>query len=178
MRRKSIEFPRHLPRTFVAIDFETADYERDSACAVAIVKVVDLQIVGTHYRLIRPPRKQFVFSYLHHIYWKDVQNEPTFSEVWPQLMEHLDGAMFMAAHNAGFDQKVLQTCCLKGGLSVPEIQFQCSMRLARAKWKLYPTKLPDVCRFLKIPLDHHHAGSDAEACAKIIIAAAQESSSS
>jgi DNA polymerase-3 subunit epsilon len=43
--------------------------------------------------------------------------------------------------------------------------------LARKKWKLYPTKLPDVCRYLDIPLNHHEALSDAMACAKIVIAA-------
>ncbi|MFA5187667.1 MAG: exonuclease, partial [Patescibacteria group bacterium] len=37
-----------------------------------------------------------------------------------------------------------------------------------------PTKLPDVCRRLKIPLNHHDAASDAEACARIVMAAMQD----
>jgi DNA polymerase-3 subunit epsilon len=45
------------------------------------------------------------------------------------------------------------------------------MRLARRVWSLYPTKLPDVCRHLRLKLNHHDALSDAEACARIVIAA-------
>jgi DNA polymerase-3 subunit epsilon len=34
--------------------------------------------------------------------------------------------------------------------------------------------LPDVCRYLGIQLNHHNALSDAEACAQIVISAAQD----
>jgi DNA polymerase III epsilon subunit-like protein len=49
--------------------------------------------------------------------------------------------------------------------------FVCTVHLARTIWRVYPAKLPDVCRHLRIPLRHHEAGSDAEACARIVIAA-------
>jgi DNA polymerase-3 subunit epsilon len=45
------------------------------------------------------------------------------------------------------------------------------MELARQVWRIYPTRLPDVCRHLGIALNHHHAVSDAEACARIVLAA-------
>ena len=48
------------------------------------------------------------------------------------------------------------------------------VRLARAQWRIYPTALPDVCRHLRIPLRHHDAKSDAEACARIVLAAEAE----
>jgi DNA polymerase-3 subunit epsilon len=38
-------------------------------------------------------------------------------------------------------------------------------------WQLRPTKLPDVCRYLAIPLNHHRADSDSRACAEIVLAA-------
>lgn len=162
---------RHLPRSFVAIDFETADYVSDSACSIGLVKVTDGVIVKSITKLIRPPRERIVFSYLHGITWSHVRNEPTFKELWPILSEELVGAEFLAAHNAGFDRKVLSTCCMMAGLVVPTLRFECTVRLARATWDLRPTKLPDVCRFLNIPLKHHDAGSDSEACAKIVLAA-------
>ena len=34
-----------------------------------------------------------------------------------------------------------------------------------------PEASPDVCRRLRIPLRHHDAGSDVEACARIVLAA-------
>ena len=48
------------------------------------------------------------------------------------------------------------------------------MQLARAQWNIRPTKLPDVCRYLGIKLRHHEADSDAEACARIVMAAQEE----
>src|SRR5262245_53687294 len=158
---------------FVAIDFETADRGPESACAVALVRVENWQIVRREVRLIRPPRRYFQFTYLHGISWLDVQDQPAFGEVWQGLRDVLVGASFFAAHNAGFDRGVLQNCCSRCGLEPPKIRFECSMRLARKTWRIFPTKLPDVCRFLGIPLNHHDPASDAEASARIVIAARQ-----
>jgi hypothetical protein len=35
--------------------------------------------------LIRPPRRHFIFSYIHGISWADVEAQPTFIEVWDQF---------------------------------------------------------------------------------------------
>lgn len=159
------------PVTFVAIDFETADRDMDSACAVGLVRVENWQIVDRRVCLIRPPRQHIYFSYLHGITWDHVKNEPPFGEVWPTLAPFLDGASFLAAHNASFDRSVLRVCCLEAGMDPPSIPFRCSMLAARQTWNIYPTKLPNVCERLGVPLNHHEAGSDAEACARIMIAA-------
>lgn len=158
---------------FVAIDFETADYGRDSACAVALVRVESGAIVATEHRLIRPPRRRFVFTYLHGIAWEDVEGAPEFADVWPGLAPMLEGAEFLAAHNAPFDRGVLHACCESAGLRPPKVPFRCTVDLARRKWGIYPTKLDHVCRRLDIPLRHHDAASDAEACARIVLAAAR-----
>lgn len=161
----------HHKSPFVAIDFETADYGADSACAVALVRVEGSRIVQRSHFLIRPPREYFVFSYLHGITWEMVAQEPTFGELWPELKHLLADAEFLSAHNAPFDRGVLQSCCAAHGLKPPRIPFLCTVKLARRTWKLYPTKLPDVCTFLGISLEHHNPASDAEACARIVIAA-------
>ena len=157
--------------TFVAIDFETADRGRDSACAVALVRVEGGRIVRREHRLIRPPRRDFEFTYLHGITWQRVAREPTFRELWPTLEPLLDGSRFLAAHNASFDRAVLHACCQRAGLPPPLHPFQCTVKLAREMWGIYPTKLPNVCSRLGIPLRHHDAASDAEACARIVLAA-------
>lgn len=158
---------------FVAIDFETADYGRDSACSIALVKVLGDQIIDRAQFLIRPPRRTFEFTYLHGISWKHVANEPKFHELWPHISRKFEGAEFIAAHNASFDQSVLMACCQNADVSPPALPFQCTVRLARRTWKLRRANLPTVCTFLGIPLKHHDAASDAEACAKIVIAARQ-----
>lgn len=165
---------RNCTPKFAAIDFETADRGRDSACSLAVVVVENLQVVRKGYFLIRPPRQRFVFSYVHGITWGDVAEERPFRDIWPEAIKLLDGVKFLAAHSAAFDRSVLVECCRAGGLSPPSFDFQCTVKLAREAWGIRPTTLPDVCRHLGIPLQHHRADSDALACAKIVIAAQRQ----
>lgn len=160
--------------SFAAIDFETADDGRDSACSVALVKVIDMQIVERFHFLIRPPRHTFKFTYLHGISWKDVAQESTFDKLWPNLVKIVNDVEFIAAHNASFDRSVLIACCQANNLSLPALNFLCTVQLAKSAWGLSSARLPNVCEFLGIPLHHHKAESDAEACAKIVIAARQK----
>lgn len=157
--------------TFAAIDFETANYSADSACAVGLVIVKDHRIVRREHHLIRPPDRWFAFTHIHGLTWDDVRDAPTFAELWPVLRELTAGADFLAAHNASFDRRVLDSCCRTYDLCQPSQPFVCTVKVARTIWGVYPTKLPDVCRHLNIPLNHHQADSDAEACARIVIAA-------
>ncbi len=166
--------PKKSSLRFAALDFETADYGRDSACALSIIIVDGNKIVDKVTHLIRPPRQEIVFSYLHGITWAQVRNRPIFKDLWPELSPLLDGLDFLAAHNASFDKRVLHTCCEAAGHKPPKHDFVCTVKLARQAWKIFPTKLPDVCRKLKIPLKHHDAASDALACAKIVLAAIEE----
>ncbi len=163
------------PRSFVAIDFETADRSLDSACAVALVKVENGQITTRNYWLIRPPREKFRFTHIHGISWKNVADQPTFQELWPSIVGFIGGATFLAAHNADFDRSVLHACCQAAQVQLPRWRFRCTAKLARRILKIYPTNLPAVCARLGIPLNHHDARSDAEACARIMIAGLQRS---
>ena len=154
---------------FVAIDFETANYYRNSACSVGIVKVENNHIAKQECRLIKPPSDWFMFTDVHGLSWKDVENEPDFKEVWLDINHLLEGADFIAAHNAPFDRSVLNKCCKYYDISPPENRFICTMKLARKHLCLHSTALANVCDYFNIELDHHEALSDARACAKILI---------
>ncbi len=156
---------------FAAIDFETADHGRDSACSVGVVRVEDGKIVAKLRRLIRPPRREFFFTHIHGLSWTDCAEAPTFGQLWPELAQALSGTDFLAAHNAPFDKGVLAACCGSAGVAAPAQPFVCTVSLARRAWNIRPTRLPDVCRYLGIALEHHEALSDAEACARIVVAA-------
>jgi DNA polymerase-3 subunit epsilon len=158
---------------FVAIDFETANYQADSACAVGLVKVGGGEIVDKAVHLIRPPTREFVFTYIHGLRWTDVAEADDFGALWPKLAPFLDGAEFLAAHNASFDKGVLHACCASYGIAAPSLPFRCTVQISRRAWSIYPTKLSDVCRKLEIALNHHEALSDAMACAQIVLAAAK-----
>jgi DNA polymerase-3 subunit epsilon len=163
---------------FTAIDFETANYYGDSACAVGLVKVNDGKIVETKSFLIRPPSKWFYFTYVHNITWDDVKNKPTFDEVWPEIQKFFVGIDFLVAHNASFDKGVLEACCRKYSIEIPNKKFKCTVQLARKTWEIFPTKLPNVCEYLGIELDHHEPLSDALACARIAIRAMEREAKS
>ena len=114
----------------VALDFETADFGADSACALGIVAIEDGVIARTEARLIRPPRDKFVFTYIHGITWSDVKDEADFGDVWDGFRDYWRDADYLVAHNAPFDRKVLYTCCAKAGRPKPETPFACTVRIA------------------------------------------------
>jgi DNA polymerase-3 subunit epsilon len=155
--------------TFTAIDFETANCDPDSACAVGLVRVEDGRIVRRESRLIQPWTQRFEFTYLHGIAWEHVASAPMFADVWPIIEEMCGGVDFVAAHNAEFDEGVLRACCARSGITSVGLRFECTVKMARRCLGIYPTGLSVVAERLEIPLDHHNAASDAEACAQIVL---------
>jgi len=121
--------------------------------------------------LIRPPRQRVMFTEVHGITWSMVARADAFVTVWQRLLPLLDGVSLLAAHNAPFDRKVLTACCQSAGVAMPIQPFICTVQIARRRWQQRGNSLPVVCQRLGISLTHHHAGSDAEACARIVIAA-------
>jgi len=159
--------------TYVAIDFETANRARDSACAVGIAVIEGGAIRQAFQRLVRPPTNDFSdWNFrVHGIHWKDVVNEPDFATVWSQIQDAVGQTTYFVAHNAGFDQQVLAACCACYGIAAPDNEFLCTIEAASALWHLETYQLPRVCEFLGIPLTHHNAKSDAEASANILLRA-------
>ncbi|VTS02668.1 exonuclease : Exonuclease OS=delta proteobacterium MLMS-1 GN=MldDRAFT_3354 PE=4 SV=1: RNase_T [Tuwongella immobilis] len=159
--------------SFLAIDFETADYQSDSPCAIGLARVEGNEIVHKESHLIRPPRSRILFTHIHGITWNHVRSCPTFQELWPMISHHFVGIHYLVAHNAGFDRKVLLTSCEIAGITPPSVPFLCTVQISKACWQTKPNDLASVCQRLKIGLNHHDAGSDAEAAARIMIAAIQ-----
>lgn len=177
MARKPSSFIDPVPGPFVAIDFETADHYADSACAVGLIRVEDGRITRRVRQFIRPPRDVMVFTHIHGITLDYLEDKPDFAQAWPVLASIFDGVSFIAAHNAGFDRGVLNACCESAGLAPPDIPWVCTVRQARNALGIYPANLANVCRVMGIKLNHHEALSDAEACARIVMAARRVQSS-
>jgi DNA polymerase III subunit epsilon len=170
-KRGPSRLPGSASETFVAIDFETADHGRDSACAVALVRVENDQIVRRVAWLIRPPRPDFLHTHVHGISWQMVVGQPTFGQLWPRLAPVLEGASYLVAHNAPFDRSVLRACCTAASLPEPPLEFECTVQMARRLWAPAQATLPFLCQRFGIPLQHHDAASDAEACARLVLVA-------
>lgn len=161
---------------FIAIDFETANNCKDSACAIGVAVVENDVITQSFQRLIRPPTDYFAeWNFrTHGIHWQDVKNETDFPAVWDDLRRMTDEAAYLVAHNAGFDQEVLAACCDFYGIEPPSTEFLCTIEVASSLWPLDSYALPRVCEFLSIPLVHHNAQSDATASAKILLRAEEQ----
>jgi DNA polymerase-3 subunit epsilon len=81
----------------------------------------------------------------------------------------LDGAQFYVAHNMRFDRRVLEACCSRADLQAPLGHYLCTLDLARRTLGS-PAGLAEVCKKLRIALDHHEPLSDARACGQVLLA--------
>ena len=153
----------------VALDFETADNGADAACALGMARVRGSRVEDVFYRRIRPPRRRVCYTDIHGITWNMVKNCPSFGELWPECSAFLQGADYLAAHNAPFDRRILWGCCAAAGVAAPAAPFLCTVRGARKGLRLPRNRLNDVCEHLGIELEHHNAASDALASARIYI---------
>jgi DNA polymerase III, epsilon subunit and related 3''-5'' exonucleases len=167
-----------VPLDFTAIDFETANSSMASACSVGLVKVRDGQIVDRIGWFIRPPQGHDHFiewnTRIHGITADMVADAPTWVEQMADLAA-FTGNDPLVAHNAGFDMRVITTACATTGIAVPLYSYFCSLQLARSTYQLESYKLPSVAQavgFADFP--HHDAVADAEACAAIVIHAADK----
>jgi len=154
---------------FIALDFETANNNRNSACALGIAVVENQVITEQVFFLIKPPENYFIYTGTHGITWDDVKNKPAFDDIWTDIKKYFRKIDFIAMHNVPFDKSVLKTCCQHYGIEIPENKYKCTLQLSRKKLNLKSYALDSVCRYYDIELDHHNALSDTLACAKIMI---------
>lgn len=161
---------------FTAIDFETANAQRSSACAIGLAMVEDGKLYETRHFLIKPTPYYFngINTSIHGIRAETVADAQTFEELWQKLKPYLENRMIIA-HNAAFDMSVLRYSLDAYGLLYPELEYACSLVLAR---KLLPGRdrynLAALSASFGIPLQHHQAESDATACAQIVLKLAEQ----
>lgn len=152
---------------FVALDFETADAKRDSACAIGLISIENNVVTHEVYKLIRPPRKEVVNTFIHGLTWEMLCEQPTFCEIWNELSSFVNGADYIIAHNAPFEKSVISACCGAVAMKPPSASFLCTLRGAKSLLTANSYSLPTLCRLLSIPLAHHNALSDAKAAVKL-----------
>ncbi|MFE1600526.1 3'-5' exonuclease [Methylobacterium sp. ID0610] len=160
----------------IAIDFETANERRDSACAVGLAWIEDGRVVRREARLIRPPEMRFSpFNIrVHGIRPEDVAAAPGFAEAMAPFLPEIAGALVLA-HNASFDVGVLAAALGACGLPQPAYTSLCTLQLARRQWPGQERyRLSALAAQFGIVFRHHDAGEDAFACAEIALAAMRE----
>jgi DNA polymerase III epsilon subunit-like protein len=163
---------------FTAIDFETANSYRGSPCAVGLIRYRNGQPVDERRWLIRPPEQVDYFdpfnTALHGINAETVKDAPRWNLVLPAIVDYI-GDDIVVAHNAGFDIGVIRYACAVDNIDWPEMQFLCTLVLARRAKRLPSYRLPfvtDACGFEMT--DHHDPLADARAVGGIVSALARE----
>ena len=166
-----------MPLDFTAIDFETANGSPASACAVGLVRIRDSKPVATLELLFRPPIPHDWFSEgnirVHGITPEQVKDAPMYSEVIRQMLEFIDTDL-LVAHNAAFDMGVLAASAQAIEHELPQLRFGCSLKIARKTYNLESYRLNAVAYAIgHEEFEHHNALADSDACARIVIHAAQ-----
>ena len=157
---------------FIAIDFETANSKRSSACSIGVAIVKDGEVVDTHYELIKPDPFYFepFNTSIHGISEEHVIDKPSFHDIYNSGLNEIIRNNIIVCHNAAFDMSVLRHA-LGSSLDTldHEISYICSLVIGKMLVESAPNyKLPTLCRHFGIELENHHnALDDAIACAKL-----------
>lgn len=157
---------------FAAIDFETANGERTSVCAVGVVAVRNGVVADTFYSLIRPEPDYYSYwcQRVHGLSHADTDSAPLFPEVWARVAPIIRG-LPIVAHNKAFDESCLRAVMRCYRMDWPDYEFHCTLRASRRRLPdLTDHQLHTVAAACGHHMRHHHnALADAAACAAIAL---------
>ncbi|TLS36218.1 3'-5' exonuclease [Pseudalkalibacillus caeni] len=159
---------------FIAIDFETANSSRASACSIGLVEYENDEYKDDYYTLIKPIDNYFssMNTAIHGITAEDVKDAEEFHTLWDkEIRERLEGKL-LVAHNASFDMSVLRNVLDAYNLPHPNLTYNCTVNISKKTWTdLENHKLNTIAKHLGIRFDHHHALEDAHVAAQVFMEA-------
>ena len=157
---------------FAAIDFETANQNGSSVCAVGVVLVMNGEITDRFYSLIQPEPNYYTYwnTRCHGLTANDTDESPIFPDVWESVQPLIEG-LPLVAHNSRFDEGCLKHVFRTYQMDYPDYEFHCTLRASRKGYpKLENHQLHTVSRHCGYEMrNHHEALDDAYACAIIAI---------
>lgn len=163
-----------MMESFVALDFETANRARASACAIGLVRFDETgEVDADLYTLLKPHPNLGYFDYgniqVHGILPEHVADAPSWNEVFPTIAAFI-GDRPIVAHNMSFDGYILSDLAELYAHAPLENRRYCTLRLARKLLdKAMRKNLNAVFHyyFPEARFTHHHAGEDALAAGMI-----------
>ena len=158
----------------LAIDFETANGQRVSACSVGLAWIENQTVARKEHRLIRPKEikfNQYNIS-LHKIRPEHVVDQPEFPTVFSEFANDISDGLVLA-HHAEFEISVICETLRQYQCECPKFTYLCTQMISQAVWPhCRGSSLEIVTNYLGIPFAHHNAEEDAVACARVALAAA------
>lgn len=164
-------FPEYFNNQFdyIAIDFETANQNRVSACALGLAFIKHDRIAFNTSFDIKPPEKEKFASRnieIHGITAEDVDYAMTFDELWESELSKYFNNNLIIFHNASMDLSVLRNLFEHYLIQNYEIEYLDTMRLAEKTGN--PKKLRELAEQFEIEFENlHDPKEDAKVCAYV-----------
>lgn len=165
------KFPEYFNSDFdfIAIDFETANNNRVSACALGLAFVKNETFVHKEKHFILPPKGEKVLSThtnLHGITNDDLEFSLNFRELWDYELHKYFNNNLIVFHNASMDLSVMKSLFSFYEIKNFNINYLDTMRLAEKTG--HPKKLTDLAKKFDIEITNHHdPQEDAAVCANV-----------
>lgn len=167
---------------YIAIDFETANEYKNSACSVGLVRFINGKETDSCYSLIHPAKMYFIPEWteqIHHISYEHVRDKPYFPEIWDKMVmpfiNKTPGIPLVAHNGQAFDMQIIRDCCNYYGMELPSLTFFDSLLIARKVWpELESHRLTDLGKNFGIQYLAHDALEDSRTCGQIVKLAADK----
>lgn len=162
-------FPEYFNNEFdfIAIDFETANQNRISACALGLVFVKnDLIVYQTSFHIKPPNSEKFSNKHvgIHGVTADDVHYAMTFDELWKSELSKYFNQNLIIFHNASMDLSVLKNLFLHYSISDYEIKYLDTMQLAEKTGN--SKRIAELAKKFNIEyVNKHNPEQDAKVCA-------------
>lgn len=155
-----------MNKVYLAVDFETANEKRISACAVGLAWIQNGEIIRSKKHLIKPPvgeRFKKINERIHGISSQHVKDALDFKELWEKNLNTLFHEHELVLHNSSMDAAVIKACLKHYEIADYNIKYYDTMKMA-AKRGL-PLKLVDLADVHGVEYESEHdPEKDATAC--------------
>lgn len=165
------KFPDYFNNEFdyIAIDFETANNSRVSACALGLVFIKDYKVAHKIKFMIKPPKGEKFRSFhtqLHGISSDDVAYADTFDVIWQKELSKYLTRNLVICHHHSSDIGSLKKLCEYYDLEDFKVKYFDTEEIAK-KCGL-PGRLKELTKELGISFqDNHDPVADAFACGEV-----------
>ena len=160
---------------FIAIDVETANADYSSICQIGVAEFKDGKIIDKWKVLINPEYYFDPFNVsIHGISEKDVENAPTFAEVYEELKEKLNDKITI--HHMPFDRIAINRACDLYDLEHTKPKWLDSAKIVRRTWTEFSKSgygLSNIAKFLNLTFEHHDALEDAIVAGLVVVKASE-----
>lgn len=148
--------------SFVIFDVETTGVSAKSNDRIVEIAAVVMGLDGQvqmEYDTLLNPQRDVGPTFIHGISEQMVKNAPVFHEIAGELIPLFQNRIIIG-HNVNFDLRFLGAEFARLNYQLPQVQFACTLAMARKSIMPKPHKLTDCCRYWNIDLTNAHTALD------------------